>query len=226
MLRTLLRFFSFHRPADQRTLKGSTAAAGRSQLDDGSGASVVLYAHVPGEVPLRRPAAGESPPFAAAAPAESHRQRLLGMRLEHLRLCSLPRCQKLASVGIETADDLVGADLDRLVQRLEAPPTATRILKRYRRAIHFAASVPGMTPHDAVLLISIHRRSIRGLAVESPVALHRDLQRFALSTKGQRQLRGRRLPSVRRIRRWIEACSHPVGDESATRQPGSLAQLA
>jgi hypothetical protein len=66
--------------------------------------------------------------------------------------------------------------------------------------------VPGMMPRDALLLISIHRRSARGLACESPASLHRDLERFAESTRGRTQLRGRRIPSMRRLKRWIAQC--------------------
>ena len=96
---------------------------------------------------------------------------------------------------------------------------SSRIIRPYVEplsfsAIRFAAAVPGMMPRDAMLLISIHRRSVRGLALESPAALHRDLLRFAESTNGRLQLRGRRVPSLRRLKRWIAEC-----ESSAVRSP-------
>jgi len=109
-------------------------------------------------------------------------------------------------MGMLTTGDLARADLVRLASRFGAPSKALPVLKQYRRAIRFAASVPGMMPRDALLLISIHRRSVRGLAEESPASLYRDLERFAESTRGRQQLRGRRIPSTRRLKKWITQC--------------------
>lgn len=136
----------------------------------------------------------------------SHRQRLLSMRLEHVQLCNRNRCRRLAKLGIHTAGDLAIADPERLAAHFTASRKALRVLQQYRRAIRFAASVPGLMPRDAMLLVSIHRRSARALASESAAQLHRDLLRFSESSQGQVQLRGRRLPSTRRIKRWIEQC--------------------
>ncbi len=139
-------------------------------------------------------------------PAVNHRARLLSMRLEHIQLCSPHRCQRLRQLGIVTAGDLAIASPEQLALKFRAPRRAQRVLKQYRRAIRFAASVPGMMPREAMLLISIHRRSTRGLSMESAAILHRDLERFAVSSQGQMQLRGRRIPSVRRLKRWINQC--------------------
>jgi hypothetical protein len=144
----------------------------------------------------------------------SHRERLLSMRLEHTRLCSTRRCQRFQELGVVTAGDLACATPERLAVHFRASRKAERVIKHYRRAIRFAAAVPGMMPRDAMLLISIHRRSVRGLALESPAALHRDLQRFAESTKGRVQLRGRQVPSTRRLKRWIAQC-----ESNAVRSP-------
>ncbi len=144
--------------------------------------------------------------FSHLKPSSSHRARLLSMRVEHIQLCSPHRCARLQELGIVTAGDLASASLERLASRFRAPRRALRVLKEYRRAIRFAASVPGMMPRDAMLLISIHRRSARGLSLESAAMLRRDLDRFAASSQGQAQLRGRRLPSTRRLKRWINEC--------------------
>jgi len=139
-------------------------------------------------------------------PSASHRARLYSMRLEHIRLCSPHRCERLRRLGIVTAGDLASASPERLASQFRASRRAQRVLKQYRRAIRFAASVPGMMPRDAMLLISIHRRSVRGLSLESAAILHRDLERFAQSSQGEMQMRGRRIPSTRRLKRWINQC--------------------
>ncbi len=139
-------------------------------------------------------------------PSSNHRARLLSMRLEHVQLCSPHRCARLQELGIVTAGDLAFASPERLATKFRASRRALRVLKEYRRAIRFAASVPGMMPRDAMLLISVHRRSARGLSLESAAKLRRDLDRFAASSQGQACLRGRRLPSTRRLNRWINQC--------------------
>ena len=185
MLKTFLRLVSRSRqipvPVDQSSVDNIVTFAHRRELDDGY-------------PPARLPTQGH------------HRDRLMSMRIEHTKLCSRDRCEQLASFGIETAGDLVTADLKSLALKFVSPRKAVGILKKYRHAIRFAATVPGMMPRDALLLISIHRRNVRGLAMESPLMLYRDLHRFAQSSAGQRLTSGRRLPSLRRIRRWISAC--------------------
>ncbi|MGI9471850.1 MAG: DUF4332 domain-containing protein [Rubripirellula sp.] len=175
---------------------------------------VVLYARVDQPPPKNKSAVPLPAKRSASVPPASHRERLLMMNLEYTKLCSRRRCERFRAMGIVTAGDLARVDPERLGSRFGAPRKAAEVIKQYRRAIRFAASVPGMMPRDAMLLISIHRRSVRGLASESPAALHRDLERFAESTQGRQQLRGRRIPSTRRLKRWISQC-----ETSAMRSP-------
>ncbi len=144
---------------------------------------------------------------AAMRPRSSHRRRLLGTRLYYLRIFSSRRCQQLASIGITTAGELLSCDPADTAHRLGASPAAKRALTRSRHAIRFAAAVPGMMPRDALLLIRVHRRGTRRLATESPASLRRDLERFALSSRGQRLLRGRPVPTIDQLRGWIDACA-------------------
>jgi hypothetical protein len=183
---------------------------------------VVLHAHIeatPESVhskptTIAAPHAEPARQLKPAPPGVTHRQRLLSMQLEHTKLCSPHRAQRLKSLGVFSAGDLSNSDLKQLAAHFSASKKALRMLTQYRRAIRFAAAVPGMMPRDAMLLISIHRRSVRGLACESAAALHRDLERFAESTQGRIQLRGRRIPSTRRLKQWITTC-----EEGIPRQP-------
>ncbi len=143
----------------------------------------------------------------------NHRERVLSMKLCHARLCSPHRSQRLEKQGIETIGDLARCDPQQVASAFTATKKAARMIQQYRRAARLSASVPGLLPYDALLLVSIHRRSVRGLSMESPGQLHRDLERFAQSSRGQNQLRGRRLPSIRRIKKWIaqsEAARSPA----------------
>ena len=142
----------------------------------------------------------------------NHRQRVLSMKIAHIGICSPNRAERLAGLNLISAGDLAVADPAAIAKHFGAPRKAASMLRHYRRAIRLAASVPGMMPRDAMLLVSVHRRSIRGLARETPGGLYRDLQRFAESTQGQSLMRGRRLPSTRRIKQWILQCEAARSD--------------
>lgn len=200
LLRTFLRLF---------------AAPCPPQPIQTDGPHTVLYARIPKAKAIAKPDAAASraglsksvtTSHAATSSYGSHRHRLLSMKLIHTRICSPKRCERLADLGIHTAGDLAAAQPEQLAAHFTARHKALRILVQYRRAIRLAASVPGMMPRDAMLLISIHRRSVRGLASESAAIVHRDLERFSESSRGRAQMRGRRVPSTRRIRRWIVQC--------------------
>ncbi len=212
LIRSLLRWFAS--PKTPQPLTTETES------------SVVLYAHFPGGrlAPRRQRKNSDSKLIQSIAPQRSipkanrmavgvgHRQRLLNMRLEHIRICSARRCQRLRELGVITAGDLAYADCHKLASQFNASRKALKVIQHYKRAIRFAASVPGMMPRDAMMLVSIHRRSVRGLASESASILYRDLQRFSESSQGQAQIRGRRLPSTRRLRKWIELCGSLTPD--------------
>jgi len=195
MFRALLSFLSSK--GDSRT---------RSELDAANSSDhVLLRARVerPRVVGLQSRTAVQTP----ILPTTNHRARLLSMELRHMRLCSEKRCDRLARVGIMTAGDLVAAEPLQLTKRLGLSTKAVATLRRYQHAIKLAASVPGLMPRDAMLLVAIHRRTVRALSLDTPALLHRDLERYAMSSRGQRQLRGRRLPSLRRVRKWVDACT-------------------
>ncbi len=200
MMRTFLSFLMARKSHDSR----------RNRRPFVSTDDVVLFANFRGleEAPPEGRETTESDRRAFAAPPKptpDHRARVFSMELRHLKLCSEKRCRRLSAIGIVTAGDLVAAEPLGMTKRMKVPANAEATLRRYQQAIRLAASVPGLMPQDAMLLVAIHRRTTRALAIESPAMLHRDMERFALSSRGQRELRGRRLPSLRRVRKWIEA---------------------
>lgn len=140
----------------------------------------------------------------------SHRERLLSMRIEHLRLVTNKRQAWLAEAGFITAGDLATCRLDQVAtQRGWNRRTQARV-RRLQRAVRMAASIDRMMPRDAMLLIAIHRRDVQALACETAAGLRRDLERFALSSRGERFLGTRHLPSVRRLKEWIRISEEVV----------------
>ncbi|MEM9368274.1 MAG: DUF4332 domain-containing protein [Planctomycetota bacterium] len=136
-------------------------------------------------------------------PVMSHRERLLSMRIEHLRLVTHKRQVWLASAGFITAGDLATCRLEHLAKQHGWKRRTRARVRRLQRAIRMAASIDGMMPRDAMLLIAIHRRDVQALACETAAGLRRDLERFALSSRGERFLGTRHLPSLRRLKEWI-----------------------
>lgn len=144
-------------------------------------------------------------------PRQIHRQKVLATQLAHTRLCSPSRAARLAEMGIITCEDLYRANLEAIAKKFKARGRALATLKLYRRSIRLAASIDGLVPIDALALVSIHRRTVASLSSQSAAMLHRDLARFAESSSGRALLRGRRLPSTKRIRKWIDA-SQKIAD--------------
>ena len=139
--------------------------------------------------------------------ARSHTEVVLGMELCRTKICSMKRCNQLKQLGIATAGDLLHANATEIAENFSAKKRAVKTIRRYQRAIRVASSIPMMMPNDALLLFSVHRRHTQSLAMDSPSLLCRDLQRFSQSTSGRRQLKGGALPSVDRIKTWIDHCA-------------------
>ncbi|MEM9589271.1 MAG: DUF4332 domain-containing protein, partial [Planctomycetota bacterium] len=162
---------------------------------------MVLYAHLPG---MHRAAPAAHPKPVTITP--SHRAQVLDTRIEHAGLCGPRRNEQLLRAGLRTCGDLLSANPKQIAADMGLPRRAANTLARYQRSIRLAARVPGLSARDALLLVSVHRKTVKVLSAESPAQLHRDLQRFALSTRGQNVLRGRKLPSLRRVKRWVNQC--------------------
>lgn len=151
----------------------------------------------------------------------SHRERLLAMELDYLQICSPKRCGQLAAIGIQTAGDLVFGDPQKIASSFENSQRAERAIRRFRTAIRMALAIESMMPRDALVLVAIHRRSVSSLARESAAQLHRDLERFSLSTRGSKLVGRRGAPSLRRVKAWIATCRELA--EAATQEAVQVA---
>ncbi|EMI28103.1 DUF4332 domain-containing protein [Rhodopirellula europaea] len=140
----------------------------------------------------------------------SHRERIFAMRIEHLQICNEKRVRLLAKVGVVTAGDLACCNPEQISRQYKSPGRALRSIKRLRAAVRLAVAIDGMMPRDALILVAIHRRSVASLARESAAVLHRDLERFSLSSRGQRLVGHRGVPSLRRVKSWVGQCEQLV----------------
>jgi hypothetical protein len=136
------------------------------------------------------------------------------MKLSHLNLCPERRCEQLAAVGVQTAGDLVFSNPRQIASTFRHPERAERAIRRYRAAIKLALTIDAMMPRDALLLVAIHRRSVASLARDSAAQLHRDLERFSLSSRGSKLVGNRGVPSLRRVKTWVATCREMVPSTS------------
>ena len=144
----------------------------------------------------------------------THRERIHSMPLDRTKLCSPNRCERLRNLGILTAGDLLEANAVWVASHFPAKNRARRAIRRYQRAIGISVSIPKMMPREAMLLFSVHRKHLKSLAADSPSQLVRDLERFSESSQGRKQLRGTTLPSVERVKSWIDYCVEVESSEA------------
>ncbi len=86
-------------------------------------------------------------------------------------------------------------------------PTAAALRRstkqRRLRLQRFAKRFTQMSVRDARLLWAVHRSSLRAIAADNAGQLHRDVERFLLSSRGQRSFSGKTAPTIEKIRRWV-----------------------
>ncbi|QDS92589.1 hypothetical protein FF011L_13360 [Roseimaritima multifibrata] len=171
--------------------------------------------------PERRGLAALQPTEASGSPEEmvvSLRRTLRAAKpqdeLLALGLFSRSTCDWLRAQGIAGERDFLNLPAEALLPRISATTT-----RRFQLAIRMASAIDGMRPWHALMLFAIHRRSPNKLAAESSGALHRDLTRFSWSTRGQKLLAGRRLPSLLLVEGWIAAARERRGKRALKHEP-------
>ncbi len=151
-------------------------------------------------------------------------QRIMSMRLEHTKMVRPRHCKELESAGIATCGDIAKAKVESI--QFDHGQRMTRHAVKYQAAVLLALSVDGLSPRNALLLTSIHRTNLHSIASDSPAKLRNDIVRFSQSTQGQKLLRGRKLPSSRRIRLWINYCRESTGMNTVSENATSKSQVS
>jgi len=126
---------------------------------------------------------------------------------------SSPTVVLYARVGDETVVDENRSPTVDATASSPAVKTPLKIVQksrsqRRRRAERLAKRFQAMPLQHADLLRRVHRRTVGQIAGERPALLHRDLRRYSHSSEGQRVLRGREIPSLRVIHRYVENAKH------------------
>ena len=153
------------------------------------------------KLPSRVPAATNPPSKLPAGPPKIQRS---ATRLSSFNFASSRQLQQLNRTGIETAADLKAARCKHLVTQGQLSASAGRWLQRRRQIIVLFLSIRSLRPVDAVILHTIHRRRPSTVASEQPIRLHRDIQRFLLTSAGQRLLGYKQPPTMIAVEKWVE----------------------
>jgi len=165
------------------------------------------------------PASVQPPARQLKAAHETRRKPDAKKSLASVGIFSPRQITMLRRIGCRTDRDLLRLTAERLETRLAdfassqqhraggpLVPPIDRIgstVRRGRWAIRFAGRFCDMTPRESLLLHAVHRGSRRTLAQDSAGMIRRDLQRLALSSRGQRMLRLDEIPEVERVKSWI-----------------------
>lgn len=167
--------------------------------------------------PKRRRGTQRTAPGSTAALADlaifSRRQlgwlRSVGCRTDRDLLLLTPRRLEKRLVKLaESRDEGHARRIHRSAGETPVSVPDQRIVATVRRgrwAIHFARQFDQMTPQEAIWLRAVHRSDGRRLAQDSAGMIRRDLQRLALSSRGQRMITLDQIPDLRRIQGWIVA---------------------
>ncbi|MEZ6088810.1 MAG: DUF4332 domain-containing protein [Pirellulaceae bacterium] len=133
------------------------------------------------------------------------RQRKLNASLGTLRLLSPALKQVLKRCQIETVADLLKLRASHTAAVAHLTSRQWKQLRRIQQALRLSLQIRRMHPRDAIVLLSIHRTSIAIIAADSPKHLYRDIQRFALSSRGERLIARMGMPTREQVAAWIEA---------------------
>jgi len=152
---------------------------------------------------------------------ERERGELESEPISRLRVFSRKWLAALHRAEIVTVGQLAHCDPSILAAKLPqiagpvdgvSQSTAAMAFKiaRVQRLIRFSSRFSDMTVAEANLLFAVHRRSKNRLSQDSVAMLCRDLQRFGLSSRGQKMTKRINVPDFRRVRSWIEQARQSV----------------
>ncbi len=78
-------------------------------------------------------------------------------------------------------------------------------LRHWRTVFNLKAELPELRLVDAVILVAIHRRKARRLAVESPTRLFADVRRYLLSSSARQRVKRYAPPTLAHVEVWIKS---------------------
>jgi len=133
----------------------------------------------------------------------SSHDRKLAAPIAALRMLPTTVVQELELANVRTVGELLNLNLREFSRSRKLSNRHLIRLRDVRRSVRLALAIRGLRPREAYLLIAVHRCRPVDLATESPRRLFRDLQRFALSSRGARIVKRMQLPTADRVESWI-----------------------
>jgi len=113
--------------------------------------------------------------------------------------------KRLGVVGIKTVEDLLSADVTKLVADLDVRYITSQVVKDWQDQALLQCEIPRLRGHDAQFLVGCGYRTRDRVTDANPETLLVDLQAFLLTSDGERLLRVGNEPDLEEVKEWIES---------------------
>lgn len=110
---------------------------------------------------------------------------------------------RLSAIDIDTIEQFLAMPAEVISQRLQAYWLTTETIRLWQGQARLKGQLEGLSDVHAQLLAGSGYTSAEAIAQCEPAKLQADVSRFALTTSGRRYLQGGKLPSAKRMARWI-----------------------
>jgi hypothetical protein len=135
--------------------------------------------------------------------------------LTALRIGSPALRRRLSLAGINTIGELASSEPKQLRSQNLITSRNLHWLTTARRVSRLYLQLRLLRIVDARLLIAVHRGRKSTIGCENAVRLHRDLNRFIVSTAGQQVLGRKKPPTLADVESWVQACQKNIATYSS-----------
>jgi hypothetical protein len=127
-----------------------------------------------------------------------------GDAVEDAPSIGLKTAERLAKIGIVTVGDLLAVDPDVAAEKLDTRHIDGNTVRDWQDQARLAITLPELSGTKAQLLVGSGYRDVAAISAADAGAIRAALSTFAITSEGERLLRGGKLPEEAEIARWIE----------------------
>jgi Domain of unknown function (DUF4332) len=112
---------------------------------------------------------------------------------------------RFAAIGVHTVGEFVAQSADDLATRLATAWITTEIIRSWQSQTVMMCQLDCFKTRDVQLLVGAGFTKVEQLSSEPVLSIHREVQRFALTSAGARYRRGAEPPTFDEVRGWRDA---------------------